>query len=371
MNSKHVALYLLVIVALFASACSQTGEGNDGKKSIGRPPVAVEVAAATPATLTQSIDVVGTLEPKYFAEIKSEFTALVDEVYVTQWVKVQKGTPLAKLDTKEADAMLRATKAAVLQADVAEKRAQRELDRAIKLKEFGLVTQQMLDDARSGQEAATAGAQAAHAELAAAEARYAKTIIRSPMAGIVAMRGVNVGDRVENMGGDPMFRIVDTNVLELVVQIPSAQSAAIQVGQELQFAVDALPGRTFTGKVMHINPTSDPVSRAVKIMADVPNTSGELRGGMFVKGRIRLGERSNVLQIPRLALVSWDAEKRTGEVLLFAGEAAERRSVTTGELSGDVVEITGGLVAGDKVITRGAFNIRPGDRVQLTAPQGA
>jgi membrane fusion protein (multidrug efflux system) len=357
-------------LAVVAYGCSGVGEGKTAASS-GKPPVAVEVASVTPATLRQTIEVVGTLEPRFAAEVKSEFTGIISDVYVTQWVQVEQGTPLAKLDTRDADAMLRGAKAATLQAQVAEHRAERESERATKLKENGLLTQQALDDARSAHDAAVAATQAAQAELTAAETRYAKTIIRSPMAGTVALRAVSVGDRVENMGDRAMFRIVDNRLLELTAVIPSARSAAIRIGQELEFTVDAFPGKTFVGHVTHINPAADPVSRTVKVMADVPNQGGELRGGTFVKGRIRTGERTGVLQIPRVALLSWDVERNSGEVFVVKDQVAERREVKTGEASGDLVEVTDGLAAGETVVTRGGFLLRPGDRVQIAAPQGA
>jgi RND family efflux transporter MFP subunit len=368
--TRTTATVAMLGLTLLSLGCSAKGGGKDPQGA--KPAVAVEVAPATAATLDQAIEVVGTLEPKYFADIKSEFTAVVEEVYVTQWVHVDKGTPLARLDTREADATLRAARATALQVEVNATRATRELERAVKLKESGLLTQQNLDDARSADEAAQAAGQAAAAQLAVAETRFAKAVIRSPMAGIVALRAVNVGDRVENMGsGDPMFRIVDNRVLELTVLIPSARSAALQVGQELDFTVDAYPGKTFAGRVMHINPSADPVSRSVKVMADVPNSDGELRGGTFVKGRIHTGQRTSVLQIPRIALLSWDVERGTGEVFVLKGDTAERRTVKTGEATAELVEVVEGLVAGDRVVTRGGFNLRSGDRVQLAAPQGA
>ncbi|TAM47430.1 MAG: efflux RND transporter periplasmic adaptor subunit [Acidobacteria bacterium] len=370
MRTMLKAATATLTLALAVSGCSKSGEGKDAVG--GKPAVAVEVASVAPTTLTQAIDVVGTLEPKYFADVKSEFTAVVTEVYVTQWVHVDKGAPLARLDTRDADAARRATTAMALQADVAATRANRELERAVKLKDHGLLTQQALDDARSAAEVAAAAAQAAAAELTAAETRLAKAVIRAPMAGTVALRSVNIGDRVENMGsGDPMFRIVDNRVLDLTVSVPSARSAAVAVGQKLDFTVDAYPGKTFSGRVSHINPAADAASRTVRLMVEVPNEGGELRGGTFVKGRIATGERTGVLQIPRAALLSWDVEHGTGEVFVVDGDVAQRRTVKTGETTADNVEVVEGLAAGEKVIVRGGFNLRPGDRVQVAALQGA
>jgi len=360
---------LALVAAVLALGCSRDAARASATLSQPRA-VAVEVATVTPTTLTQTVEVVGTLEPRFFADVKSEFTAVVEEVYVTQWVQVSKGTPLAKLDTREADAQLRAAHAMALQAEVGERRAQRELERTLKLKEYGLVTQQNLDDARSAHEAAVAAAQAAAAELSAAEAHHAKSVIRAPMAGIVAYRGISVGDRVESMGGGPMFRIVDPRVLELTVLIPSTRSAAVQVGQEIAFSVDSFPGKSFTGRIMHINPSADPVSRTVKVLAEVPNPDGVLRGGTFAKGTLRIGERTGVLLVPRVALLSWDVAKGTAEVFVVTGDTAERRTVRTGEASGDGVEVAAGLAAGERVVSRGGFNLKPGDRVLLAAAEG-
>ena len=360
----------ILVLMIVTTACSRTGEG-EATQAGGKPAVAVEVSPVVTGDLPQTIEVVGTLAPKFAAEVKSEFTSVVEEVYVTEWVRVTKGQPLAKLDTREGELTVEAARATLMQTEVGETRANRELERTAKLKEYGLATQQNLDDARTARDAAVAVTAAARAALKAAETRLSKAVIRAPMDGVVALRGVSVGDRVENMGGDtPMFRIVDNRLLDLTVTVPSTRSAALRVGLPLAFTVDSLPGRTFRGTVRFINPTVSEADRSVKIVAEVPNEDGALRGGVFVKGQIRTGERAGVLQIPRAALLSWDVERNTGEIFVVNGDVAERRAVRTGEVTGESVEIVQGVTAGEKVVTRGGFNVRPGDRVQIAQPQG-
>jgi membrane fusion protein (multidrug efflux system) len=364
-----MSMRLLVIAGAVGAAATVVLSGcSNATKAEGemsRPAVAVETAAARPVDVQESVEVVGSLTPKFSSDIKSEFTAVVAEVLVTEWVPVKKGQPLARLDTRESEAEVEAVKASLMQAEVADTRAQRELDRAVKLKEVGLITQQGLDDARTAREAAAATTAAVRAQLRAAETRLAKSMIRAPFDGVVAYRGVNVGDRVESMGGGPMFRVVDNRVLDLTVSVPSARLASLRAGEELQFTSDAAPGRTFTGTVAHINPSIDDASRAVKVMAEVHNDDGALKGGLFVKGRILTGERSQVLTVPRAALLSWDIEGGRAEVFTVAEGVARRRSIGTGAAVGDAVEVTGGLQAGEAVITRGGFNVRDGDRVTV------
>jgi RND family efflux transporter MFP subunit len=350
----------MAVVAGATASCSDTAKA---KTEAGRPPVAVETAAAAARDVQVAIEVVGSLAPKFQAEIKSELTAVVAEIYVTEWVRVAKGQPLARLDSREDEAVLEAAKASLLQAEVAETRSQRELERALKLKEVGLITAQGLDDARTAREAAAATTAAVRAQVRAAETRLAKTMIRAPFDGVVAARFASVGDRVENMGGGPMFRVVDTQVLDLTVNVPSARLGELAVGQELTFTSDAVPGRTFSGKVAHINPTAEDASRAVAVMAEVDNRDGTLKGGLFVKGRILTGTRAQVLAVPRAALLTWDIANRRAEVYTVDGDVARRRSIATGAALGESVEVASGLAAGDVVVTRGSFNLRDGDRI--------
>jgi membrane fusion protein (multidrug efflux system) len=355
-----------------AAGCSPSGEQKaEAAKERGRPPVAVEVATVVPSTFQERINVVGSLVPKFEAEVKSEYSGVITEVYVTEWVRVKKGTPLAKLDTREVSAAIEAARAAVAQAEVAEKKAHREYARALKLKEVGLITQQTLDDALSAKDAALAATASARAQLNVADTRLAKADIRAPIDGVISFRGVNVGDYVENMGSPrPMFKIVDNRLLDLTVTVPSGNMGALRVGQPLTFSTDVFPGRTFTGCIMYINPSVDEASRSVKLVAEVPNEPEELRGGLFVKGEILTGTRSGVLAVPRVALLTWDVNKNQGEVFVVRDQQAERRRVQTASSSGDLVEIVSGLATGDTVVTRGAFTVRDGDILSVKPSQG-
>jgi membrane fusion protein (multidrug efflux system) len=343
-----------------ADAASDSGSGG------GKPAVAVEVVVVGTDTLAGAIDVVGALTAKMSADVRSEVTGTVVEVPVTEWVPVRKGTVLARLDPREAGAAVAGAKAGVLQAEANENRAVREEDRCTKLRAAGLVTQQTLDDARTMREAAAAASAAAKAQLSAAEYRLEKTVIRAPFDGVVASRSIQVGDYVESMGAPkPLFRVVNSGLLDLTVTVPSTRSAEVKTGQRLVFITDALPGRTFDGTVAHINPEIDEATRTIKVIAEVRNDDGALRGGLFVSGRIELETRRGVLQVPRAAVFGWDVTTGRGEVFTLDGDTARRREVRTGAAAGDAVEITAGLEAGESVVTRGAFNVKDGDRVRV------
>ena len=370
--TRH-ALFVLVAVSVIASACSrQDTPPSEVVKPAGRPPIAVSVAPVGLAVFQESVEIVGSLQPKFFADVKSEVTGTVTAVYVTEWVSVRKGTLMARLDTSEEEAGIEALKAATAQTRVGETRARREHERALQLKQYGLITPQALDDAKSAVEAAEAATAAAVAQVRTGEARLQKSAIVAPMDGIVAYRGVSVGDRVENMGGDAsMFRIVDNRVLDLTVSVPSSRLADVHVGQAIEFTTDTLPGRTFTGKVMFINPAIDEASRSAKVVAEVVNRDGLLKGGSFVKGRVVVATRSGVVQVPREALLNWNVEQQTADVLVVKGDEADTRAVKTGRTTGASVEVVSGIQAGDQVIVRGGFAVRPGDKIAVAKGEGA
>jgi membrane fusion protein (multidrug efflux system) len=376
---------LIIFLGMVAGGCStQAEDKKQAAKAAERPAVAVEVTMVRASEVTGAIEVTGSLSYKFGAELKSEYTGIVTDVYVNEWVRVKKGDPLAKLDTREAEVVLQKAKAAVevaraniLQAEVSQNRANREFERAQKLKETGLITQQNFDDARTETEAAKARIEAAKAQLKVgeedvlyAQTRLSKSIIRSPLDGMVSFRNVNVGDFVGEMGAKPMFRIVNTQILELTVTAPSSEMGAIRIGQPLHFSTDAFPGKNFVGKVMFINPVVNEADRSIKVVAEVENWQDQLKGGLFVQGRILTGNRTGVLKIPRAALLSWDVAGKKAEVFAAEQKVAQRREVRTGGTFGDQVEVTSGLAAGDRVISRGGFNVKDGDKVNVTRING-
>ncbi len=385
MIRRFVSGVVLLILWFAFSGCSDKGDSkNPDGKTTGRPPVAVEVAKAEVVEFTDGIDVVGSLSPKFSADVKSEYVGIVTEVYVTEWVRVKKGTPLAKIDAREMEIVLQKSRAAMemakanlLQAEVAGNRANREYERLLKLKEYGLVTQQNLDDGLTEKEASAARIEAARAQVRAAEedlrytqTRLSKLIIYSPMDGVVSLRNVNVGDLVGELGGKPLFRIIDTRKLDLTVTVPSTEMDAVHIGQSLTFSTDAIRGRNFTGKVMFINPVVNESDRSVKVTAEVENVAEQLKGGLYVKGRIITGKRTGILRIPRVALLSWDVAGKKGDLFVVKGDIVNRCTVQTGSVMGDFLEVTSGLSPGEPVVVRGGFNLKDGDRVNVTQVNG-
>jgi membrane fusion protein (multidrug efflux system) len=385
---KRGLLIGAVLAALLIGAwgCSRAKEDSKGTEKTGAvPAVAVEATPVQARDLIEGIEVVGSLTPRFEARLKAEYSGIVSEVYVTEWIRVKKGTPLAKLDTREIEAIVQKAQAAVevgkanlLQAEVGGNRAERELARAQNLKEAGLITQQLFEDVKTEKAASLARITAAKAQALAAEkdlhqaqTRMAKAVIQSPLDGVVYSRNINVGDLVGEPGTTRiLFQIVDNRLLELTVSVPSTDMGRLRLGQPLTFIADAFPEKPFSGKIKYINPTVNEADRSVKVIAEIPNSSETLKAGLFVKGRIITGQRRNVLQIPRSALLSWDVGAKKGEVFAVEQDLAQRKTIQTGIVSGDWVEVVSGLQSGAPLITRGGFNVKNGDRVKITQLNG-
>ena len=370
---------LLLVALLLCSACNK----NDSTVPTEKPAVAVETAIATPASLRATIPVTGTLTARRTAEVKTELAGLVRDVYVTEWAAVRQGQPLARIQASESETAVKrgeagiaSAKAALLQAKVEADRTRREGERMTQLKSAGLATQQQLDDAGSAVAAAVARVAAARAQLQVSEEdvaqlrlRLQKSVILAPINGVVALRAVNVGDLAgADSGGNVIFRIVDNRILDLTVTVPARELAQIQVGQILEFSSDGRP-ETFRGIIKYLNPSINPADRSLQVMAEIDNSDGRLRDGLFVKGEILTGQREKVLLVPRTVLSGLDLAKRTAALFVVVGDQAERRTVEIGALSGEAVEIVTGLQAGERYVSRGAFNLRDGDKVSSGSPQ--
>jgi RND family efflux transporter MFP subunit len=211
-----------------------------------------------------------------------------------------------------------------------------------------------MEAARQQYEAAKNGAsqqfqslQAARARVTLARKAFADTVVRAPFTGAVAERLVSVGDYVTR--GTKVAVVVRTNPLRVKLTVPEQFISSVAAGQPVNFEVDAYPGRRFEGKVQFVSPSLQADQRALTVEAVVPNPKGELKPGLFATARIEQRDRTPGVLVPATAV---QTSAGTSHVFVVAGEKAEERIVTTGQTVGELVEITQGLKAGERVATR-------------------
>ena len=184
------------------------------------------------------------------------------------------------------------------------------------------------------------------------------TTLRAPFAGVVAERAVKVGNMVAIY--DPTFRIIDHTALKATLYVPEIELGKLQVGQPASVKLDALPDHDFKGELRLISPVVDPASGTVKVTVAIDNSDGILKPGMFGRVEIMHEIHSNVLLLPKDAVLAEDKETN---VFVVADTLALRRRVTLGLINSLNYEIIDGLLQGDLVITTGQAGLRDSTRI--------
>lgn len=153
----------------------------------------------------------------------------------------------------------------------------------------------------------------------------------------------------------PLVTIADTSKLRVGLNVYEKDIGRIQKGQHVKIKIAAYPDTTFEGVATYISPRVDEESRTVKVRADVVNTGGKLKFGMFITGRVAVGSRETLL-VPETAL-----QNIKGKNVLFItpdGKTFMPREIEIGERSAGQLEIKKGLQAGETVVTQGSFILK-------------
>ena len=206
--------------------------------------------------------------------------------------------------------------------------------------------------------------ESARASLNLAQLELSYTNIVAPISGVIAQRMVKQGNLVTlNM---PVYRIVNTQQLEAVMNVPEREMARIKRGMPVNMLVDAIPGQVFEGRVDRVSPVMDSGTGTFRVTSAFDGMQ-VLRAGMFGRIEIVYDQRSNVLTIPRTALLDDESE---AAVYVVRGNKAARVVIKTGYSNGEIAEVISGLKVGDKVITAGKVAVRDGSEVSVIAIDG-
>ncbi|MGD9682647.1 MAG: efflux RND transporter periplasmic adaptor subunit [Candidatus Obscuribacterales bacterium] len=197
------------------------------------------------------------------------------------------------------------------------------------------------------------------ATIAHIKAQIAQTRIKAPTDGWIVERKVQQGDTSQI--NQYLFTIVKNNQLEVRAEIPEQDLSLIEPGQEVVFTSTAIPHKTLTGRVREISPLINRDTRMARARIDIPFDRDWLPG-LFVSGTVDLGQ-SRTLTVPSVSVIDKDGRK-----IVFVLEKDSKvysRAIKTGERTGDLVEVTAGLKAGEKVVTAGGGFLKDGDLVRI------
>jgi len=311
--------------------------------------VTVEATKVTTAPMPQIITAVGSLRSDESVTLRPESAGRISAITFKEGQRVAKGTPLVRLD------------AAIPQAELAQARANLTLakskfDRAVDLANRNYISGQAKDEAENNFKVAQASVQLA-------EAKVAKTELVAPFAGIIGLRLVSVGDYVKE--GADLVNLEAIDPLKVDFRVPETYLRQVQPGQSMQISLDALPGKTYNGKVIALNPLVDAAGRSIVIRAQVANQDTALRPGMFARVRLITSDQSNAMIIPEQALVPQGTEQYVFKVV--DGKTTRVR-IDVGQRRDSLVEVVKGLNVGDVVVTAGQLKVRDGTPVQVVAP---
>jgi hypothetical protein len=175
-------------------------------------------------------------------------------------------------------------------------------------------------------------------------------VLRAPMSGEIAEKMVTDGQAVQ--AGDNLFLIADRSVLWVDLAVYEMDARSLRIGARVEVTVDALPGKTYDGRVTFIHPTVDEKTRTLTARAEVPNKDGALRPGMYATAILRPAT-SRVLTVPTQAVLPTGTRN-----LVFVNRGDGQfapRPVQVGVRGDSLVEVVGGLKPGDEVIASATY----------------
>ena len=330
------------------SASAAATPGSDKAAAAAGPAVVVEAVTASTASMPQMITAVGSLRSDESVTLRPEVAGRVVAIGFEEGRPVAKNAMLVKLDPA-------INAAEVQQAKANMTLAKAKYVRAVDLEKRGFISGQARDEAENN-------LKVAEAAEALAAARLAKTEIRAPFSGIIGLRSVSIGDYVKE--GQDMVNLESIDPLKVDFRVPEIYLRQVQVGQTLEVSLDALPGKTYQGKVTAINPLVDAAGRAIVIRALVRNPDTALRPGMFARVKLLTREALDALVLPEQALVPQGEDQYVFRVV--DGKAV-RTKVEVGQRRDSRVEILKGVARGDTIVTAGQLKIRDGTPVTFGA----
>ncbi|HEY2402429.1 MAG TPA: efflux RND transporter periplasmic adaptor subunit [Steroidobacteraceae bacterium] len=181
------------------------------------------------------------------------------------------------------------------------------------------------------------------------------TVVSAPIDGVVTDRQVGPGQYLQSGNSTPVYTIGDLDSVWLVADVREVDAPLVEVGQEIEVRVLALPTRVFKAKLTSVGSAVDPVTRRVPVRATIENTDGKLKPQMFATFSIITSGESDALAVPEEAVVR-EGEAARVWVVQGANDLALRQ-IHTGRINNGMVEVLDGLKPGDKVVTRGSLFI--------------
>ena len=308
----------------------------------------VEVAVADPTVSVEQV---------YVREVPQDavYTSTV-QAYVKNNIAPQMAGRITKINAeigdfvKEGQVLAEIDKAQLLQAQLQLQNQEVELQRLKSLYEAGGLSQSDFD-------AIQMQYNVLKTQL---ENLVENTTLRSPINGVVTARNYDVGDMYAM--SMPLFTVEQIVPVKLLVGISETDYSKVKKGDSVEVVADAIPGKTFYGKISRIYPTVDPSTRTFTVEVKIENNYKTLRPGMFVRAKVNFGSNNNVV-IPDVAVVKQQGSGERFVYVLNPDNTVTYRKVVLGRRMGAEYEVLEGLQDGDKVVVGGQIRLKDGIKV--------
>jgi RND family efflux transporter MFP subunit len=321
-------------------------------------------------TLNGSIPISGSLIAQRSAVVKAKVSAELQALHVREGDTVRQGQSLGQLDTQEVGLRRQQAQQQAASAKAIWTNAEQTLRNNQALVQQGFISRQALDTSLSNAASTRATFEAAQAAARLADKAWQDTRILAPLAGQIAQRFVQPGERL-NVDAR-IVEIVDLDSLEWQVPLSPQDVAQVRVDATASLHIEGLP-EPLSARIARINPSATADTRSVMVYLSLPRHPA-LRQGLFGQGQITVDTREG-LAIPASA-VSRDSGR--DEVLRIDGDRIVRvpvqvglRASRGGDATQPFVEITAGLKAGDRILPDASGTVREGARVTLGAATAA
>jgi membrane fusion protein (multidrug efflux system) len=334
---------------LAAAGCSGGGQAAQPRGGAASRAIPVAVTAVAPRDIARSLVVTGPVEPVRTIGVNSLLAGTVLAVHAQEGDRVRQGQLLAELDARE-------TRAQFERAQAVFANAQTVFQRNEQLHATKIITDAEFEQSRSAFEVAKSDAEVWRTRLAF-------TRISAPSPGVVTAKHVEAGTAVSP--NQRVFDLADISLLVVRVQVSELDVVHVRSGAEVAVGFDAYPDARVAGRVRRVFPSADAESRLVPVeiaLSGLPDGVAA-RPGFLARVTFQLDRREGALVVPAAAV---GVGEEGQFVYIVVGDSLERRRVSLGLNAEGMVEVQQGLTVGERVVTSGHTNLRPGARVRAT-----
>lgn len=344
------AVWICALSIFFS--CSEKksqGPGQNGGGGQKSGPLPVEALLVKTETISNAIEVTGTILPNEVTEIRPEISGRLVFLNLREGGVVRKGELLAKIFDGDLQAQLKKLKVQLQIANKTEER-QREL-----LKING-ISQQDYD-------LSLLAVNNLLADIELTEVNIARTEIRAPYNGRIGLKRVSPGAYISP--ANILTTISEIDKLRLEFSIPEKYSSELNTGLDIRFHVEG-SGNQYNAVVSARESSVDQTTRNLTVRADIRGADKYLVPGSFAKVMIILGRDDRAIMIPTQSVIP---VARGKQIVVLNGGQIEFRSIRTGVRDSARVQVVEGLSTGDTLITTGLMFLRPDSKVKVTRLQ--